>query len=131
MVDIKLDTDMALTAAATGDAPTVQDTECLLQELRLEAITQEGELFYDKEFGWSLLDFMQAEDNPVNRVELAARIRTKLSKHTEINPESIEVLMKWQDGILFIQVRFRLYTNNEKQVLNAAIDRVNVEVIAE
>lgn len=42
MVDIRLDENWKLTQAATGDAPTAADIECILQDIRLESLTQEG-----------------------------------------------------------------------------------------
>ena len=68
MIDIKLDDNWQLTPAASGDAPLTDDEEGLLQTIRTESMTQEGELFYDEEFGWSLLDYIHAQESDlVNR----------------------------------------------------------------
>lgn len=128
MTDIRLNEDLELVAAATGDTPLIRGTESLLQELKIEAQTQEGDLWYAPEFGWSLLDFLQAEDDPLTRIEIAARIRNKLARHDEINPESIKVLMEWRNDVLHIQTRFYLYTETELQIIHAAIDRIRIEV---
>ena len=45
--DIRLDDDWQLTQASTGDAPACSGVDCFLQDIRLEAITQPGELFYE------------------------------------------------------------------------------------
>lgn len=131
MIDIMLDENMELVAAATGDVPLVGNENSLLQELRIEAQTQQGELFYDETFGWSLLDFVQAEDSALVRTEITARIRSRLSRYTQIDPESVEVLMLRKEENLYIQVRFRLFTTKEQQRINVTLNRVRIEVMAE
>ena len=44
--DIRLNDEWQLTQASTGDAPVCSGLDCFLQDIRLEAITQPGELFY-------------------------------------------------------------------------------------
>ncbi len=61
--DIKLTDEWQLTQAADGDAPLCSGLECLYQNIALEAVTQKGDLFYDIDFGWSLYDFIQSEDD--------------------------------------------------------------------
>ena len=67
-----------LPQASTGDAPACSGVDCFLQDIRLEAITQPGELFYDEEWGWGLLEFIQAEDDEMTRLEIGERIKEKL-----------------------------------------------------
>lgn len=131
MIDIMLDENMGLVAAATGDVPLAGNENSLLQELRMEAQTQQGELFYDETFGWSLLDFIQAEDSALVRTEITARIRSGLSRYTQIDSESVEVLMLRKEENLYIQVRFRLSTTKEQQRINVTLNRVRIEVMAE
>ena len=65
-VDIMLDEDGQPVSDGNGDTALVSDDECWLQDIKNEAMTEEGELFYEDEegdasYGWSLLDFMQGE----------------------------------------------------------------------
>lgn len=131
MIDVMLDENLELVAAATGDVPLAGNENSLLQELRMEAQTQQGELFYDETFGWSLLDFVQTEDSALVRTEITARIRSRLSRYTQIDPESVEVLMLLKAENLYIQVRFRLATTKEQQRINVTLNRVRIEVMAE
>lgn len=131
MIDIMLDENLELVAAATGDVPLAGNENSLLQELRMEAQTQQGELFYDETFGWSLLDFVQTEDSALVRTEITARIRSRLSRYTQIDTESVEVLMLRKAENLYIQVRFRLATTKEQQRINVTLNRVRIEVMAE
>lgn len=127
MVDIKLDDDWQLTPAATGDAPITDDESGFLQTLQIEALTQEGELFYDEEFGWSLLDFIHQQDNELTRIEISSRIRRKLTVHEEIVPDSVEISQKWTSDLLNIYIKFQLISGTQ-QSLTLSLNRVQVEV---
>lgn len=128
MVDIKLDDDWQLTPAATGDAPITDDESGFLQTLQIEALTQEGELFYDEEFGWSLLDFIHQQDNELTRIEISSRIRRKLTVHEEIVPDSVEISQEWTDDLLNIYIKFQLISGTQ-QSLTLSLNRVQVEVV--
>lgn len=127
MVDVKLDDDWQLTPAATGDAPVTDDESGFLQTLQIEALTQEGELFYDEDFGWSLLDFIHQPDNELTRIEISSRIRRKLTAHEEIIPDSVEISQKWTSDLLNIYIKFQLISGTQ-QSLTLSLNRVQVEV---
>ena len=84
--DIRLDEDGQLTQAADGDAPLCSGMDCFLQSIILEAQTQKGELFYDEDFGWSLYDFLQSEDDEITRLEITQRVRSGLLKRERTGP---------------------------------------------
>ena len=128
MVDIKLDDDWQLTPAATGDAPITDDESGFLQTLQIEALTQEGELFYDEDFGWSLLDFIHQQDNELTRIEISTRIRRKLTEHEEIVPDSVGISQEWTDDLLNIYIKFQLISGTQ-QSLTLSLNRVQVEVV--
>ena len=127
MVDIKLDDDWQLTPAATGDAPVTDDESGFLQTLQIEALTQEGELFYDEDFGWSLLDFVHQQESELTRIEILSRIRRKLTAHEEIVPDSVEISQKWTSDLLNIYIKFQLISGTQ-QSLTLSLNRVQVEV---
>lgn len=72
-IDIKLDGRWQLTASASGDVPLSYDLDCLFQDIRLEAISQEESFFYDGTYGWSLMDFVQMQDDDLLRLEIAQK----------------------------------------------------------
>lgn len=129
MVDIKLNDEWQLTSAASGDAPVTDDDGGLLQTLQIEALTQEGELFYDEDFGWSLLDFVHAEESDLVKIEIDGRIRKKLSAHEEVKSNSIIINQIWSDDVLNIYIRFKL-TDDTEHSIYVSLDRVKVEVTA-
>lgn len=126
--DIRLDDSFQLTRAANGDAPLISGTGCLMQDIRLEAMSQEGELFYDHDWGWSLLDFAQSEYDDLLSVEIQQRIRTKLSRRPEIDVETILSSVSFSNDIISVHVEFSLVGDSEVQMLDINLDRVSVEV---
>lgn len=127
MVDIKMSNDWQLTAAATGDAPITNNVEGFLQTLRMEALSQEGELFYDEEWGWSLLDFMQGEETELVKIELESRIRRKMALHEEILIDSIDISQTWAEEQLLIYIRFKL-TDESEHELSISLNRIKVAI---
>lgn len=94
-VDIMLDEDGQPVSDGNGDTALVSDDECWLQDIKNEAMTEEGELFYEDEegdasYGWSLLDFMQGEYDDFTQMEIQQRIRSKMSKRDYIDAGSIQ-----------------------------------------
>jgi len=127
--DIKLDSSWQLTQAATGDAPTVSGFDCIMQDIRLEAMTQAGELFYDEEWGWSLLDFVHSEDDELTIIEVKERIREKLERREIVDPETISTKIELEGDVLKVLTTFCFIGDSQTYSVSVAVDRVNVEVI--
>lgn len=127
--DIKLDGNWQLTSAANGDLPLVTRLDCLLQDIQLEALSQEGELFYDEAWGWSMLDFMQAQDDDLTRVEIIQRVKVKLSQRPDVNPDTIRTHVEFEGDVITIEVVFRFFGDSQDYRLAIGLDRVNIEVV--
>lgn len=127
--DIRLDDKLQLTRAANGDAPICSGIECLYQNIRLEALTQKGDLFYDPSFGWSLFDFIQSEDDELTRLEIVQRARLGLQKREAILPETIQISVNYMGDSFRLYCSFYFAGEIESQQLNVIIDAVDVEVI--
>lgn len=127
--DIKLNESWQLTQATNGDAPIVSGIECLIQDIKLEALTQEGELFYDLEYGWSLLDFIQRDDDDLTRLEIKERVRSKLEKRSEIDVESVQTYIEFNNDTLRLRVSFSLLDDSQTYEVDIELSRINVEVI--
>ncbi|TCL43229.1 DUF2634 domain-containing protein [Harryflintia acetispora] len=125
--DVKLSETWQLTQAANGDAPLCSDLDCFVQDIRLEAITQPGELFYDPDWGWGLLEFLKSEDDELTRLEITERVREKLGRREEITPGSIDIQIRLDNDLLILDVTFEV--QGTKQSITVGLDRVNVEVV--
>lgn len=124
--DILLNDNQQLTQATTGDAPIVTGFDCFLQDIRLEAMTQAGELWYDETWGWSLLDFQHANYDELTRIEIEQRIRDKLSTREAINADTIDVSFHTDHDLLIIVITFSI--GEDKYSLHISLDRISVEV---
>lgn len=131
MEDIKVDDDWQLTRAANGDVPITSDKEESLQSIKLEAVTQEGDLFYDADYGWSLLDFLHSTDSELTRTAIQERVRRKMAKRSNVDITSLQVNIQFETDILLIYISFKFNDNNDRHELKIALDRVRVEVTAE
>lgn len=98
-----------------------------MQTIRTEAITQEGELFYDTDFGWSLLDFLQVQENELVKIEIESRIKKKLAKYNEVIPETVIIQQTWKNDLLIIEVSFKIDDGTEHKV-EISLNRIEVEV---
>lgn len=128
MEDIRLDEDWQLTRAADGDAPVAEGLEEFLQEIRLESMTQEGDLFYDPEYGWSLLDFIQRDDSELTRLEIQDRIRRKMARHPGVDVSSLRIETEFLEDVLNIGILFKRMDTQKTYRMDLALDRVQVEV---
>ena len=126
--DIRLDQEGQLTQATDGDAPLCSGMDCFLQSIILEAQTQKGELFYDEDFGWSLYDFLQSEDDEITRLEITQRVRSGLLKREEILPDSVQVHVELIKDAFHICGSFQAADTEASYSLHIIIDRVNLEV---
>lgn len=130
MTDIRVDDDWQLTRAANGDAPAISGNEEFLQSIKLESMTQEGDLFYDLEYGWSLLDFIHSTDSELTRTAIQERIQGKMSKRPEIDITTLQVNVSFRDDVYHAGIQFK-NKNNDSHALIIALDRVRMEVVTE
>lgn len=130
-VDLMLDTDGQPVTNA-GIVGLVKNDDCWIQDLKNEAMTEEGELFYEDEkgngsYGWSLLDFSQAEYDEFIEIEIQQRIRSKMSKRDYIDAGSIQISVEFDGHILYIIVSFKKKNEHKEYSLN--IESNGVEVV--
>ncbi|BFH10887.1 DUF2634 domain-containing protein [Paenibacillus melissococcoides] len=127
--DIRLDANWQPAAAANGEALLVTDYDCLFQDIRLEALTQEGELFYDESWGWSLLEFIQSQDDELTRLEIEQRVKEKLERRIEIDADTIQVITAFRGDAITVHASFRFRGDERLYELDVDLDRVKVEVV--
>ena len=129
MQDIRVDDYWQITRAANGDAPLVDDKEEFLQSIKLESMTQEGDLFYDLEYGWSLLDFIHRLSEEITWIAMKERIRSKMARRTEIDISTLKVELSFDSDILYITIQIKKKTDDNIYFLPIALDRIRMEVV--
>lgn len=127
MKDIKFDFKNSI-EIKKDDVILLDELEEILQNIKIEIVTNESDLFYNEEFGFSLSDFLHREINDMLLLEIRQRIITKLSKREYIDVESITVEFQIKEEKIFITVKF-LVKENYNAEINILLDRTVVEVI--
>lgn len=127
--DIRLSEDWQLTSSSTGDVPLCSARDCFLQDIRLEAVTTPGEIFYNPSWGWGLREYLHREYDELTRLEISQRIQSKLSQRPEVDSSTIEIQMGLTGDRLMMDLYFRLVEETEQEHLQVSLDRVGVEVV--
>ena len=128
--DLALGDNYQLLPNVSGDALTRDGTAALLQDIRLEAVTKEGDLWYDPEYGWGLQDFCHSPADALTLAELRQRVSNKLARRTQLDISSIRVEEQLEGSeITGVKVAFRLADDATDYELLLSIGRVQVEVI--
>jgi hypothetical protein len=125
--DIRLDENGQPVPDGSGDFATVSGDECWEQDLRLEAGTEEGELFFedadgDEAYGFGMSDFIHAENDEFTETEILQRVRGKISKRTYLDPKKTTQELTYSGGV---------YTDKVTVSKNDSSDEYNVELSAE
>lgn len=130
--DIKLDANGQPVPDKNGDFATVSGDECWKQDLRLEAHTEEGELFYEDEdgdeaYGFGLLNFVHAENDEFTQTEIMQRVRGKLAKRTYLDLAKTTQEVTFLDGIYYDSVSISKNDSNDEYNIELSTEEVEVE----
>ena len=127
MTDILIGDNYQMAIAANKDVMIISGKDELLQDIKLEARTAEGDCFYDPEYGWSLLDFLQVEIDELTTLQIQQRIKEKLKKHAEIDQQTVTITITEEIDIMYFKIRFKM--SGEEYNIEVNLDRVKAEVI--
>lgn len=127
--DIMMDLTGQPVPLASGAESLSMGLECLLQDIRNEAVTTGGECFYDESYGWSLLDFAHRGFDDLEKIKLQNRIKAKLSKRQEINQRSINITITQQeDDIIGVHLEFKIKNSDVSYLMDLRVDGAEVTV---
>ena len=130
--DIKLDVNGQPVPDKNGDFATVSGDECWEQDLRLEAATEEGELFYENEdgdeaYGFGMLDFVHAENDEFTQTEIIQRVRGKLAKRTYLDLAKVTQEVTYSNGIYYDSLTISKNDSNDEYNIELSTEEVEVE----
>lgn len=130
--DLYLDENGQPVITLNGDLATISGMECWLQDIRLEAGTEAGELFYEDErgvsaYGFSMTEFLQKEIGSFGETEIRQRIKSKLEKRPDVDGRTIEQALTLLHGICTCSTRFQINTGQEEY--NIDIGLTGAEVV--
>ncbi|MDE6232843.1 MAG: DUF2634 domain-containing protein [Lachnospiraceae bacterium] len=131
-IDIKLDADGQPVPDINGDFSLVSGDKCWEQDLRLEAATEEGELFYEDEdgdeaYGFGFLDFTHAENDEFTQTEIQQRVRGKLAKRTYLDMAKTKQDVSYAEGIYYDRISVSKNDSSDEYNIELSTDEVEVE----
>lgn len=125
MRDLKFDFRKSI--IVKHNAPVlIEDNKVYAQNIKIEAITVEGDLWHDLTYGWSLVDFMHRNIDEMLKLELQQRVRDKLSKRPYVDVNSLQLELTEKDDCILIEVSFCI--NEEATSFIVALNRTTAEV---
>ena len=127
-VDIMMDETGQPVPLASGTESLVAGIDSFLQDIRNEAVTAEGECFYDLDYGWSLLDFLHRDYNELEELRIKNRVTEKLKRHEEINQHSIQVSISTVEDTVLIHVGFKIKNEDVSYQMDLRIDGAEVTI---
>lgn len=131
--DIMLDGNGQPVPDRNGDFATVSGDGCWQQDLRLEAATEEGELFYedisgDGAYGFGMLDFAHAENDGFTQDEIMQRVRGKLEKRTYLDMAKTSQVITFRGGVFHDEIRVSKNDSNDEYNMELSTEEVEVEM---
>jgi len=128
--DLMMDDNGQPVVSAAGENLMVSGIDCFLQDVRNEAVTMEGECFWDADYGWSMLDFIQQERDELLQTKISNRVKQKLSRRSEINQQSITVTVSFlDDDVTAVKVAFKIKNSDVSYEIDLNVDGVETEVV--
>ena len=131
--DIMLDENGQPVSDDDGDFRLVSGDECWHQDLRMEAQTEEGELFYEDEdgdeaYGFGMLDFVHAEDDEegLTRMEILQRVSGKLAKREYIDQGKTLQNLTFHEGLITDEVTISKQNSEDEYNIELSTDEVEV-----
>lgn len=114
-------------AAPDGDGVTVKGSAVVVQDVMNEIATQVSSLRLDLEYGSRILRFIQAENDPVNRMLLTQEIRQVPRRHPWVESASVVVdVVSWDMKNIEVSVEFNV---RQQPMSTAAAARAALVVI--
>lgn len=128
--DLMMDDQGQPVISAAGESQMVSGIDCFLQDVRNEAVTTEGECFWDADYGWSMLDFLHQEQDELLQIRISNRVKQKLSRRSEINQQSISVVVAFlNNDVTEIKVAFKIKNSDVSYEIDLNVDGVETEVV--
>ena len=128
--DLMMDDQGQPVISAAGESQMVSGIDCFLQDVRNEAATTEGECFWDADYGWSMLDFLHQEQDELLQIRISNRVKQKLSRRSEINQQSISVVVAFlNNDVTEVKVAFKIKNSDVSYEIDLNVDGVETEVV--
>ena len=130
--DIKLDENGQPVVDENGDFDLVSGDDCWKQDIRLEGMTGEGELFYedadgDDAYGFGMMDFVQAENDEFTQTEIKQRVNGKLAKREYLDQMKTIQKISFENGVYTDEITIQKQNENDEYNMELTTNEVEVE----
>lgn len=130
--DIKVDENMQVVVAANGEAVLTEGAGTGSQDIKLRLYTYLGKLFYDKEYGSLIMDWVHDENTDDNRLALVAEVvrRVRLDPRVEYGTVAASVL-DWDETGVKLDLSWQFIDEDHLFNLVIAVDTEKGEMVIE
>jgi len=106
--DIRLDEKMQAMVAANGEAVLTQGPETGCQDIRLRLFQYLGALFYDKDHGSVLMDWIHDENTQASRMGLVNEVARRIRLDSRVEYGSVSAgILSWDEKGIKVQASWR------------------------
>jgi len=106
--DISLDESGQARVAANGELVLTQGVETGVQDVKFRLFTRLGALFYDRDFGSLLYDWVYEDSTEVTRAAFLAEVTMRVEEDPRVVVGSVKnVILKWDEKSLSVSVSWR------------------------
>lgn len=84
--DILLDENMQAAAMVTGEVITSDGIQTVLQDIKLRLFTPLGSLFYDRDFGSRIIEYIKDENTRGNHLGLVSEVKRQINMEPRVVP---------------------------------------------
>jgi len=128
--DIALDESMQARVAANGELVLTVGTETGLQDVKLRLFTYLASLFYDKNFGSLLPDWIYEDNTEENRIGFAAEVKRRLNLDPRIQPGTVSCsVTDWDETSIQAEASFDFIDTDHTENLVITVDKPKKEMV--
>ena len=106
--DIALDSSGQARVAANGELILTEGVETGVQDIRLRLFTRLGVLFYDRDFGSLIFDWIYEENTATARTAFIAEVTMRVEEDPRVVPGSVKCsVLRWTERLFEAVVSWR------------------------
>lgn len=130
--DIALDAGGQAKVAANGEVILTEGVETGVQDIRLRIFTRLGHLFYDREFGSLIHDWIQEESTAGNRAAFESEIVTRVEEDPRTVVGSVRCsVTAWDEKSITALASWRFIDEDTPLNLVLQVNKETLEMVIE
>lgn len=128
--DIALGESNQAIVAANGELALTQGVDTGVQDIKLRLFTYFGTLFYDKDYGSRIFDYVYGENTEENRAAFLADVEMCVEADPRVVPHSVKAsVLKWNESQFIAAVRWTFVDIDQPNNLVMQANKATRELI--